>query len=244
MAGSWERINNDKGEYQQYIKETTGPLLYALDPNRFYNCQECRPDQPGKIGSGVSVSKKWPLVDVESDLKNITRPLTNDPLAQYGGAKCKKNGNLQNQPVVTAADPQRNFPSCNILTDETRLTNPAGNLRGTGVSQHIFRQLNDNVQDWGKLAYPGTLRENSKLMAKDNYVNYAAPPVANAAAGLPNAKAAVPTPLGYINVPAVFTDPLNTMYSTDINESAAQKNHIQPALDANYKHIMDYYNKL
>lgn len=238
MAGSWERINNDKGEYQQYIKETTGPLLYALDPNRFYNCQECRPDQPGKIGSGVSVSKKWPLVDVESDLKNITRPLTNDPLAQYkGGAGVGADAGV---------DPKRNFPSCNILTDETRLTNPAGNLRGTGVSQHIFRQLNDNVQDWGKLAHPGTVRENSKLMAKDTYVNYARPPVANAAAaGQPTGAVTAPgaaTPLGYINVPAVFTDPLNTTYSTDIAGGA--KNHIQPALDANYKHIIDYYNKL
>lgn len=240
MAGSWERTNNDDGEYKQYIKETTGPLLYQLDPNRFYNCQECRPEQPGKIGSGVSVNKKWPLVDVESDLKNITRPLTNDPKGQFrGGRRCNNN---QDPYKVSKSDAMRNLPSCNILTDETRMTNPACNLRGTGVSQHIFRQLVDNPQDLAKIEYPGPL--NSKQLAKDTYANYSggSNPAAYTAS-LPTGADEVQKPVGCNGIDLVFTEPLNATYKNNVPYANGQL-HVQPALQANYTCLMDYYNKL
>jgi len=237
MAGSWERTNNDAGEYKQYIKETTGPLLYQLDPNRFYNCQECRPDQPGKLGSGISTNKKWPLVDVESDLKNITRPLSNDPKVQFGGGGLiPNNGNNAKQPTVSKSDSQRNYPSCNILTDETRLTNPACNLRGTGVSQHVFFQLQSNPQELSKVEYPGAIRENTSNLAKDTYVDYARP--FRAGDSLPSGSP-IQIPIGCNNVPLVFTDPLNSLYGKEMNDI-----HVQPALNANYTHLMEYYNKM
>jgi hypothetical protein len=226
MAGSWERTKFDDGEYKHYIKETTGPLLYQLDPNKYYNCQECRPEQPGYIGSGVSISKKNTLVDVENELKGITRRQTRDPKGKY--LPCKKNDkNLFN------------LPSCNILTDETRMTNPACNLRGTGVSQHVFYELCQDPQ--AVIEHPGRILINDKQMAKDNHKPVLPKPVD------PNPVFPKPKPIKMpkccpgSDIECVFTDPLSPNY----DNSRPHKNlHIQPALEYNYERIMNYHNKI
>jgi hypothetical protein len=230
MAGSWERTKFDDGEYQHYIKESTGALMYQLDPNRYYNCQECRPEQPGYIGSGVSISKKNTLVDVESDLKNITRRQTRDPKGKY--LPCKK---LDQKSL-------KNLPSCNILTDETRMTNPACNLRGTGTSQHVFYELCQNPQDLAAIEHPGRILINDKQMAKDNHRPLLPSPLRQT--GVPASKKIVMPkccPDSGSQLECVYTDPLSPNY----NNSKPHKNlHIQPALEYNYERIMAYHNKL
>ncbi len=229
MAGSWERTKFDNGEYQHYIKESTGPLLYQLDPNKYYNCKECRPQQPGYIGSGVSISRKNTLVDVESELKNITRKQTRDPKGKY--LPCKK------------PEPSEvfNLPSCNIMTDETRLTNPACNLRGTGVSQHVFFDLCQDPQ--AVYEHPGRILINDKLMAKDNHRPII--PTPQPITALPEGKK-VKMPLccpagSGSQLECVFTDPLFNNYE---NAKPHQNLHIQPALEYNYERIMAYHDKL
>jgi hypothetical protein len=230
MAGSWERTKFDDGEYQQYVKESTGALMYQLDPNRYYNCQECRPEQPGYIGTGVSISKKNALVDVESDLKNITRRQTRDPKGKY--LPCKK----------LDAKSLKNLPSCNILTDETRMTNPACNLRGTGTSQHVFYELCQNPQDLAAIEHPGRILINDKQMAKDNHRPLLPTPLKQT--GVPASKKIVMPkccPGSGSQLECVYTDPLSPNY----DNSKPHKNlHIQPALEYNYERIMAYHNKL
>jgi hypothetical protein len=228
MAGSWERTKFDDGEYKHYIKETTGPLLYQLDPNKYYNCQECRPEQPGYIGSGVSISRKNTLVDVENELKGITRRQTRDPKGKY--LPCKKNDkNLFN------------LPSCNILTDETRLSNPACNLRGTGVSQHVFYELCQDPQ--AVIEHPGRILINDKQMAKDNHKPVLPKPIDPNPVFPKSKPIKMPKccPGSGSDLECVFTDPLSPNYD---NARPHKNLHIQPALEYNYERIMNYHNKI
>jgi hypothetical protein len=227
MAGSWERSKFDNGEYEQYIKESTGPLLYQMDPNKFYNCKECLPKQPGYIGTGVSISRKNTLVDVESELKNITRPVSRDPKKKY--LPCKKEVALNH------------LPSCEIVTDETRLTNPACNLRGTGVSQHIFFNLCQDPQS--VIEHPGRILINDKQTAKDNHKPVLPCPIP-ITPSLPSGNVVIQKPLccpgSNPAIECVYTDPLSKYYENTHNFPI----HIQKALEYNYQKIMDYHNKL
>lgn len=228
MAGTWERTKFDNGAYEQYMKESTGPLLYQLDPNRYYNCKECRPQQPGYIGTGVSISRKNTLVDVENELKNITRPVSRDPTKKY--LPCKKN-----------EMPMQDLPACGPMTDETRATNPACNLRGTGVSQHIFFNLCQNPQDLAAIEHPGRILINDKQMAKDNHRPIV--PTPQPVNGLP-AGGDLKLPLccnqGGVSIECVFTDPLNKYYEKNNKYPV----HIQTGLEANYENLMKYYGRL
>jgi hypothetical protein len=230
MAGTWERTKFDDGAYQHYIKESTGALLYQLDPNRYYNCKECRPQQPGYVGTGVSISKKNTLVDVESELKNITRRQTRDPKGKY--LPCKKQS-----PVAL-----NNLPDCAPITDETRSTNPPCNLRGTGYSDHIFFNLCQNPQDLQAIEHPGRIHIDDKQMAKDNHKPIL-PNLINVVPSLPPGNITIKKPLCCpkdSNLECVFTDPLNKYYEN----KHLYPVHVQKALEYNYNKILDYHNKI
>jgi hypothetical protein len=232
MAGSWERSKFDEGEYQHYIKESTGSLLYQMDPNKYYNCKECRPQQPGYIGTGVSISKKNTLVDVESELKNITRKQTRDPKGKY--LPCKKQGKQEKL---------LDKPSCGIITDETRSSNPACNLRGTGTSQHVFYELCQDPQSLQAIEHPGRILINDTRMAKDNHRPILPKPI-DINPSLPKNKP-IKMPLCCPNsgsqLECVFTDPLFNNYE---NAKPHTNLHVQPALEYNYERIMRYHNNL
>lgn len=223
MANSWERLRYDENAYDQYLKESTGALLYQLDPSKFYNCAECRPAQPGYFGQGVSVSKKNTLVEVENDLKNITRKSSKDPNMAYMPTKATQNV------------PMRHLQECNPNRDETRASNPACNLRGTGVSQHVFFQPLQDPQNpcaWNRLS-----KTDDRQDVKDKCSpKYSAPmPVT----GLPTGELQTPMPGCACNsVEAVFTDPLNPTYLGGAGYN--QPVHYQPALAKNYKDVLAF----
>ena len=229
MAGQWERSKYDNGAYEQYIKESTGPLLYQLDPNRYYNCKECRPNQPGYFGPGVSISKKNTLVDVESELKNITRQSSRDPKKKF--LPCKKT-----TPVSL-----NDLPACGPFTDETRLSNPACNLRGTGTSQHVFFNLCQNPQDLATIEHPGKILINDKQMAKDNHKPILPTPI-NINPSLPpgNVKIVMPTCCNDPKLECIYTDPLSKPYENTHKYPV----HIQKSLEYNYEQLMKYHNCL
>ncbi len=229
MAGQWERTKYDNGAYEHYIRESTGPLLYQLDPNRYYNCKECRPQQPGYYGPSVSISKKNTLVDVESELRNITRPTTRDPKKKY--LPCKK------PELVSLND----LPACGPMTDETRMTNPPCNLRGTGTSQHVFFNLCQNPQDLSAIEHPGKLLVNDRQLAKDNCKPILPKPIdVNPSLPPGNVKIVMPTCCNDPKLECVYTDPLNKYYENQYKFPV----HIQKALESNYEKIMKYHNNL
>ena len=58
-----------------------------------------------------------------------------------------------------------NFPNCFFPTEDTRLNNPAENLRGTGWNR--FESLCKNPQE--QITFPGAYMTPTRLVVKDNH---------------------------------------------------------------------------
>jgi hypothetical protein len=57
------------------------------------------------------------------------------------------------------------FPSCSFNTEDTRLSNPPGTLRGTGINR--FEPMGLNPQ--AKLFFPGEYHTSTRLVFRDNH---------------------------------------------------------------------------
>ena len=99
--GGSTRLIYDACAYRKTLQESTSPLGYMLYEGKHENCDKCRQD------------KFWrpfdrEMVDVESDLKNITRPNTKCPQFKYNPA-CKKSGSCfstfdNSAPIILAPE--------------------------------------------------------------------------------------------------------------------------------------------
>jgi hypothetical protein len=96
-------LNNtiyDQCEYEQQTNESTSPLQYQLYSGPYYNCSCCDSSAKGdnsanrKIPLHSGQNRGWPqkskndvksLVDLESDLWNITRKLSTCSSNKYNG---------------------------------------------------------------------------------------------------------------------------------------------------------------
>jgi len=67
---------------KKYVEESTGVLAYLMDPNKYYNCNPCRIDFGVVGGNNVSLYE-GNMVDLESDMRGLTRPLTQCPAGYY-----------------------------------------------------------------------------------------------------------------------------------------------------------------
>ena len=79
---SWNRTRYDQCAYRKGLSQSTSPIYYMLDPNKFYNCHDCRPDLGIVAGNNVSVTRHN-MVDLESDLFGITRQQSRCPERKY-----------------------------------------------------------------------------------------------------------------------------------------------------------------
>ena len=78
------RSKFDDGTYKKDLEQSTGKLKYVLNPQKYNRCIQVRPSQPGLIGrQGVSVPFNKNIIDIESDLKGITRLYSKDPTKKY-----------------------------------------------------------------------------------------------------------------------------------------------------------------
>jgi hypothetical protein len=79
--GSFNRLRYDNCAYQKTLHESTSPLAYQLYEGKWENCDKCIYDK---------FYRPFDLVDVESELKNITRANSKCPELKYD-PKCKKS---------------------------------------------------------------------------------------------------------------------------------------------------------
>ena len=94
---SSNRLIYDECEYKTRINESVGPLEYMLNPAKYENCNKCRMEL-GVVG-GTAVSHiKGNLVDLETDLKGITRKASLCPSQKFSSncatqnmANCRQN---------------------------------------------------------------------------------------------------------------------------------------------------------
>lgn len=178
MAGSFERQIYDVGAYHQYLKQSTNPLLYRLDPVYNNRCDPCRIPQPGYIGRvGVSVTHKRPLVDVESDLFQIGTKNTKDPNARFQPTCVQCGSDLDGYPagsgVAATCDKCHeelfHLPVCESpMTDSTRISNPVCTARGVGINR--FQPLCLNPQDENRWFHPSEVGISYRMVVKDNHV--------------------------------------------------------------------------
>jgi len=96
--GAYNRLSYDNCAYQKRLQESTTPLLYRLYEGQFENC--------GKCTYKNQFWRPFDLVDIETELKGLTRPNTKCPQFEYSPT-CKKSQICTNtfdnsNPVVLA----------------------------------------------------------------------------------------------------------------------------------------------
>lgn len=167
---SFNRLDYDPCTYQIDLSQSIGPGDYSIStPSQ--QCHTCLTGDPWlQGGGGVSVCRDRPLIDVDSELHNLTRPATNCPAGLYHPTSapfCKTNIDYHDCPS-------------RVSTQDTRLTNPPCTLRGTGWNR--WEWLCQDPQD--RVEMPFNWNIDSKLVAKDNH-RPCVPTLMDQAASLP-----------------------------------------------------------
>ena len=118
---SFNRLMYDSCSYQKSLEESTGTLTYLLNPIKYENCNKCRVEF-GVIG-GTNVSHvQGNLVDVENDLRNITRKSSRCPSKKYI-PKCTKttNGDDNGLPCGPYQLAEKHLKPCTIVNYRPRV---------------------------------------------------------------------------------------------------------------------------
>lgn len=80
--GSSNRLLYDNCSYQKQLYESTSPLAYNLYQGKYENCNKCIYDK---------FWTPYQLVDIETELRNQTRPLSHCDQFKYS-PNCRKSG--------------------------------------------------------------------------------------------------------------------------------------------------------
>jgi len=127
LPRSQNQLLYDTCAFQKRLYESTAPLDYHLYQGKFENCKKhpCRDEE---------VLTKEKFVDVESELLNIDRPLT-----QCGQFKYSPDG--KNSKITAENAPKLLTPElCNIVNNNR----PDVTIKSTGLTP-MFKQHNDTV---------------------------------------------------------------------------------------------------
>lgn len=120
---SFTRPIYDPCAYSKELDESTSTLNYVLDPNKWYNCNECRNEFGLVAGNNVS-RYSGNLVDLESDLRNQTRLYSRCPSKKYL-PKCKDScKHSSGTPCGSRAcqpDNLYHLPSCQMIQYKPRI---------------------------------------------------------------------------------------------------------------------------
>jgi hypothetical protein len=181
---SFNRLNYDNCQYKQVLSESVGPGHYMVNTPPV-SCEPCFPISPyTRIQtSGASIDATKHLVDINSELLNITRQESKCPSKQWVAKcpsckstigypcgqgvsitceKCQANGGRCPDGFSNGQKPMKD---CNIHTEETRTSNPPCNLRGTGWNRWEWLCL--DPQD--RVEIPFDWNISNRLIVKDNH---------------------------------------------------------------------------
>lgn len=158
----------DEGAYMASIKQSKGPGSYKLG-EPMVSCDECYPSPPTvrlQAHGGGMVRGVAPI-DVDSELMNLNRPLTDDPAGKY---MPKHLPNCNPSIVGNCEDGQEDSElpenqDCYLPWEDTRLSNPPCTLRGTGWNR--WEWLCRDPQE--RVLVPFDYKISSRTVAKDNH---------------------------------------------------------------------------
>jgi hypothetical protein len=157
LSPAFAGLKYDADAYHKQVMEAVGPGRYRLEPVG-PNCGECmQTDATITMGtSGPGRCSDVSLVDVESDLKNVIRPLTYAPQGKYRGRG--------EPPTVCSLHPQVDCRT-NDATANTRLVDPPCTLRGTGWNR--WEWLCQDPQQ--RVLMPFDYNIDTALLTKDTH---------------------------------------------------------------------------
>lgn len=122
---SLNQLRYDTCAYQHNVTQSVGVLGWVMDSNRNENCNKCRIEF-GVVGGTNVGHPKGDIVDVESDLRGITRLNTKCPTLQYLNPCPKGDMNTcQPKSIMIRSTPntqgrvisteQRQLPACQMF---------------------------------------------------------------------------------------------------------------------------------
>ena len=177
---SFTNLGYDKGSYISELNQSVGPGVYKLaEPS--VDCEQCYPVPPTVRLQlqGDSISSKKLLVDIDSELMGITRKLSQDPNKQFQ-PECVdtvcSSGEVCGQGVIGKCKDRKqgrrvpdsdlkHMKDCFVPSEDTRLSNPSCNLRGTGWNRWEWLCL--DPQD--KVEIPYYFNISNRIIVKDNH---------------------------------------------------------------------------
>lgn len=181
---SFNRLNYDTGAYKQDLNQSVGPGVYRLgEPS--ISCNPCYPYPPTvrlqKQGNSIDKSKF--LIDVDSELLGLNKRQSKDPSKNYVPCcpesvctsgepcgqgvvgSCKSNKKKLKRGQRYQDSNLRHFKDCFLPAEDTRLSNPACNLRGTGINR--FEWLCLDPQE--RVEIPFDWNISNRIVVKDNH---------------------------------------------------------------------------
>lgn len=162
MSGgpSLSGLRYDPGTYRVALAQSVGPGSYTLG-TPMPHCQPCLPDDARVVhgkGGGVALCADAAQVDVESELRSLTRRATLNPAGKYNpdapGSRC-----------TAARMPFNCLSRGGVPVEDTRLSNPPSTLRETGWNR--WEWLCEDPQT--RAVTPFQTSVDTVLVAKDNH---------------------------------------------------------------------------
>lgn len=151
---SLSSLNYDDCTYNHNLRQSVGVGDYMINQPRV-ECVACFQTDPtiALNGNGIDVCSDKPLVDVDSELKLISRKASNCPAKKF-------------VPSEQAFCNTARLPDCRGLTNEdTRLSNPPCTLRSSGWNR--WEWLCQNPQE--KALVPFDFNISNRIIVKDNH---------------------------------------------------------------------------
>jgi hypothetical protein len=161
---AFTKLRYDPCTYNVDLRQSLSPGQYVLDvPGQ--HCTSClATDSRVNVGTnGGAVCSTVPLIDVESDLHNITRRATGCPAGLYAPSKA----------CASVVAPDCRSAARMLPTVDTRLNNPPCTLRCTGWNR--WEWLCQDPQD--RALAPFDSMVNTAIVAKDNHRPHVACPI-------------------------------------------------------------------
>ena len=179
---SFNRLNYDTETYKHDINQSVGPGNYYINPP-LIACKPCHPASTNTRlqRSGAGIRGDSTSIDIDSELSGLFRKHSNNPNKKYI-PNCDGNDNTVGKPCGNDMNGDCNsnllrvgeksndeklthFQDCEIKTEDTRLNNPPGTLRSSGLNR--WEWLCHNPQEQIELPFEHNV--NYRMIVKDNH---------------------------------------------------------------------------